>query len=70
MLIWHCKKKVCKDLKYVSIKFVQANLQKCITWFKKFKREGKNGTRFVLKLAFAQKIKHFSENQVVFFVSL
>jgi hypothetical protein len=27
---------VCKDLKYVSIKFAQANLQKCITWFKKF----------------------------------
>jgi hypothetical protein len=27
---------VCKDLKYVYIKSTQANLQKCITWPKKF----------------------------------
>ncbi len=26
---------MCKDLKYVSIKFAQADLQKCITWRKK-----------------------------------
>jgi hypothetical protein len=27
---------VCKDLKYASIKFVLENLQKCITWPKKY----------------------------------
>jgi hypothetical protein len=27
--------KVCKNLKYVSIKSTQANLQICITWLKK-----------------------------------
>jgi hypothetical protein len=26
---------MCKGLKYVFIKSTQANLQKCITWFKK-----------------------------------
>ncbi len=30
------KEKVCKDLKYVSIKSAQAHLQKCIIWPKKF----------------------------------
>jgi hypothetical protein len=30
------KEKVCKDLKYVSIKYVQANLQKCIIGLKCF----------------------------------
>ncbi len=30
------KQKVCKNLKHVFIKFTQANLQKCITWPKKF----------------------------------
>jgi hypothetical protein len=29
------RKKVCKDLKYVSIKYAQVNLQKCIIWLKK-----------------------------------
>jgi hypothetical protein len=33
-------------------------------------REGKNGIRHVLKLAFAYKIKYYNENQVVLFVSL
>jgi hypothetical protein len=34
-------------------------------------REGKNGTRLVLRLTFAlEKIEHSSENQVVLFVSL
>jgi hypothetical protein len=27
---------MCQNLKYVFIKYVQSNLQKCITWFKKF----------------------------------
>ncbi len=31
--------KVCRDLKYVSIKFVQAYIQKCITWPKKSGKE-------------------------------
>jgi hypothetical protein len=31
---------VCKDLKHVSVKSTQANLQKCIIWPKKF-RKGK-----------------------------
>ncbi len=26
-------KKVCRNLKFVSIKSAQSNLQKCITWF-------------------------------------
>jgi hypothetical protein len=26
------EEKVCKDLQHVLIKFVQGNLQKCITW--------------------------------------
>jgi hypothetical protein len=34
------KEKVCKNFKYVSIKHVQADLQKCITCPKKF-RKGK-----------------------------
>jgi len=29
---------VCKDLKYVSIKFAQVNLQKCIIWPKKSRK--------------------------------
>jgi hypothetical protein len=32
------KEKICKDLQYVSIKFVQGDLQKCITWPKKSKK--------------------------------
>jgi len=34
------KDKVCKDLKYISIKFAQIDLQKCIIWLKK-SRKGK-----------------------------
>ncbi len=30
------EEKVYKNLKYISIEFIQTNLQKCITWFKKF----------------------------------
>jgi len=30
--------KVCKNLKYVSIKSTQTNLQKCIIWLKKYKK--------------------------------
>jgi hypothetical protein len=30
------KEKVCKDLMYVSVKSTQGDLQKCITWPKKF----------------------------------
>ncbi len=29
------EEKVCEDLKYVSIKYIQTNMQKCITWPKK-----------------------------------
>jgi hypothetical protein len=32
------KEKMCKDLKYVSIKSVQAHLQKCIIWPKKSRK--------------------------------
>jgi hypothetical protein len=32
------KEKVCKDLKYVYIKFAQGDLQKCITWLNKSKK--------------------------------
>jgi hypothetical protein len=30
------EEKVCKNLKHISIKSTQSNLQKCITWPKKF----------------------------------
>jgi len=30
------KKKVCKDMRFMSIKNVQYDIQKCITWSKKF----------------------------------
>jgi hypothetical protein len=30
------KEKVCKDLRYVLIKSIQGDLQKCITWPKKY----------------------------------
>jgi len=30
------KEKVCKNLKHISIKSTKFNLQKCITWPKKF----------------------------------
>jgi hypothetical protein len=29
---------VCKDLKYVYVKFVQEDMQKCITWPKKSRK--------------------------------
>ncbi len=32
------KEKVCKDLKYLSIKSTQAHLQKCIIWPKKSRK--------------------------------
>ncbi len=42
--------KACKNLKYVCIKFAEVDLQKCITWPKKFGKVIKNGTKFTLKL--------------------
>jgi len=35
MSTWHNKWNVCRNLKYVSIKFAQVDLQKCINWPKK-----------------------------------
>jgi hypothetical protein len=35
------EEKISKGLKYVSLKFAQPNLQKCITWLKK-SRKGKD----------------------------
>lgn len=32
------KERVCKNMKYISIKFVQAFLRKCIIWPKKFEK--------------------------------
>ncbi len=32
------KEKVYKNMKYVSIEFIQTNLQKCINWLKKFEK--------------------------------
>jgi hypothetical protein len=54
MSIWHNIRKVCENLKYVAIKFAQANLQKCIIWPKKMGREAMNGNKLVLKLEFGQ----------------
>jgi hypothetical protein len=30
------KEKVCKNMRFMSIKNAQSNIQKCITWLKKF----------------------------------
>jgi hypothetical protein len=49
------KEKVYRNLKYVSVKFAQANLQKCITWPNKSGKGNMNGIRFVLKLEFNPK---------------
>ncbi len=57
--IWHYKGKVFKNLKYVSIKYAQANLQKCITCLSSLGKKYMNGIRFVLKLEFNPKIQTF-----------
>ncbi len=37
MLIEQIDENVCKNFKYVSIKFAQTYMQKCVTWPKKSK---------------------------------
>jgi len=37
------EEKICKDLKFVSIKLVEFNIHKCITWFQIF---GKGGQKW------------------------
>jgi hypothetical protein len=44
----------CKNLKYVSIKVVQLDLQKCKTCQKNLENANKNGTKLVWNLKFAQ----------------
>ncbi len=39
--------KVCKNLWFISIKYAQLNLQKCVTWPKNQGRVDRNGTRHV-----------------------
>jgi hypothetical protein len=46
---------VYKDLKYVYIKFVQAKLQNASFGLRSLEKEGRNGTKLVLKLAFTPK---------------
>jgi len=37
-------------LNYVFIKYVQANVHKCITWLKKFNKDRQDGIKLVLIL--------------------
>ncbi len=46
--------KVCKNLKYVSIKSTHANPHKCISWPKNLKSVSKSGRKLVLKLIYTQ----------------
>jgi hypothetical protein len=47
-------KKVCKNLKYMSIKSTKVDLQKCIIWPKKSRKKRHEWNKLVLKLAFGQ----------------
>jgi hypothetical protein len=47
-------KKVCKKLKYMSIKSTKVDLQICITWLKKFRKRRHEWNKLVLKLEFGQ----------------
>jgi hypothetical protein len=49
------EEKVYKDLKYVSIKFVQANPQNASLGLRSLEKEGRDGTRLMLRLAFTPK---------------
>jgi hypothetical protein len=42
--------KVYRNLKYVSIKVIQANLQKCITWPKKSRKGGQEWTKACVEI--------------------
>jgi hypothetical protein len=44
--------KTCKNLRYVSIKTTQEDLQKCIIWSKISRKGRQNGPKLVLKLRF------------------
>ncbi len=48
------EEKICKNLEYVFIKFAQANLQKCLTWPKKFGKGRQEWNKALLKLEFGQ----------------
>jgi hypothetical protein len=41
-------KKICKNFKFVSIEFVQSNLQKCIIWPKKSRKGRQESTKACL----------------------
>jgi hypothetical protein len=46
--------KVYKNLRYVSMKVAQGDLQKCITWPKNREKLGKNGKKHVSIQVFPQ----------------
>jgi len=48
------EEKICKDLKFVSIKLAESDIHKCITWFQFLEKEDKNGPRLVLMWGFNQ----------------
>jgi hypothetical protein len=52
MSIWHINEKVCRNLKYVFIKFAQSHSQKCksVLFPKNMGKESNSGTKNVLKL--------------------
>ncbi len=50
MSIWDCKGNVCKDLKFVYVKFVHVYLQKCIIWPKKFGKGSQEWNKAYVKI--------------------
>jgi hypothetical protein len=64
-LFWPCfskayqygttNEKVCRNLKYISIKFAQVDIQKCITWPKNLGRVGMSGKKLLTKLVYTQR---------------
>jgi len=44
------EEKVCKDLKYVFVKYVQTDLQKCITWPKKSRKGRQEWNKAYVKI--------------------
>ncbi len=48
------EKKVYKNLKHISVKLVESDLQKCITCPKILKKKNKNGLKLALILEFIQ----------------
>jgi hypothetical protein len=63
--------KVCKNLKYVFIKSTYANLQKCITWPKKFGKCHKKWKRACIEASLRpKKLNTLVKTQLVWFLDI